>query len=1812
MFKIFRKFSRPTSAIFILLIVGNVLTPSLTWALTSGPTAPEATSFEPVDTTDMVNLGTGDFTYNIPLLEVPGPAGGYPLSLSYHAGIQPNEDASWVGLGWTLNPGAINRITNGLPDDFNGAKTTNRVYWQGGTTETNTFGVSVGIANVATVSGGLSFSQDTYRGSGVGGYLGASLGYNFKGGSGVGGNIGINAQVGVSPYGDTYSSIGIGLSIGKTGKMINVSASVGLSINSSGNVNSGLSGGISYKNIAAMGVSDKGVSGNVGSLGAHIGSGGSSISFGRAGFTSASNNSKDGQISTSVDDFQIDIPVYYLVNVHLGRTHVRYWMDETANLENYGSAFFPYSQQLDLKSIVFDSYHVQSYESMKTGDNPAKSLGGSFADYDQYSVNAQGLAGNIRPHHYTLSLYSQDIVKESDGTKEVLGYNIPQHSLGVQYRFINDFSNKVINNPPDIEVNKIITQTYYQPSPDPGENEWKSRLKKVYPVTTSTTIPLFFPYGSPETGVEGDASNLNLKRRIPYVPGSKHVEYFTNDDIINSLSSQKSKGFIDCKADGFVRSKTDGKVGAFTITNQSGVNYHFSLPAYAYNENTYSGKVDEKGRLSFNLVSQTGKYAYTWYLTGMTGPDYVDRGPSGVADGLLNEYDWGYWVDFQYGKWTDNYAWRNPSEGFNEDIDHRFQTFSSGNKEVYYLNAIKTKTNTAFFVKQIRADGRSLKEESPINNVSSPSIENVSKGTFYPWSTASLRLNSILLFDNKDLGTVNYNSLSNNYIHTFTETKTVVIFNPRTGGSRNTFTITRKIHSGQNVLDKFDIANAIFPKDKAIRVIDFDSDYSLTNGTSNSFDPDGKLYVQKPDANLVNIKFGKLSLNSITFKGKGGASNLIPATKFYYDLKKQDFKGQINSVDGVNKTATIAFYPNSGAFGVGDIISFSQSGNQYYGYIKDSPSAINNIGLLSTATPSSGAITNVNKSKNPPYNKDAYDLWGLYKSDFQDRRGFHLNRYTSEISAKNIDAWSLREIENSTGSKTKIEYESDTYGNVAIKTASISLASDIIYDTKSTDKPQYCGDVEGMVLVASNFGSFDFTKRFKVDDYTQTALQINYEIRPNPREDKPTIYITECNNYTNKVLAVTKDQLRILVCTRVTDRQNYDPNIYTVIPSLGAGKLYLPTGNLVPGGGLRVKSLSLENPSTGELRSTNYTYDYAGVSSGSTSYEPVPSLADQAQTETCYNDTYQTNLLKTLSLARDIPSPGVFYQKVRVSEEIKGLDDINIAVPGYTEYAFETFDRDMIDYSNRFPTYQSVSGTHRSQSYSTIRTTQVVLKDFTQRVGRLKSITLYDNGGRKVNETVHHYLHDEQNGQSFNDNITQYESLLNRFNKQGLIQETFNHARLVKSYENSYQLLGIISKKENFPAIQTGTTTVNFKTGITTENRNLAFDFYNGSVIKSLEVDGNGNSYVTETNYAYHNYPAMGLKANYLQDNSSNRHMIDQQSSSTTYKVSSPSDLTPVGLVSASAQTWSDQTDVIGVVGGEIQDKQLGIWRKKSTFNFIGPPGSSLLSDGLLPMASFGTFSNWSSDAEQLGWQKGSEITKYDYFSHAIEAKDINGNFAATKFSYDRSKVFATAANAGYKDFAFSSAEELPTLTTSNLLSFGGGVICAGTQSRDQAHTGQNSVKALANSRAFTYVLAPDQKIYHVSVWSSQQDAKIKYKLNNGALQAATTNQVGKSGTWTLLEADIPITQATSSLEIGCESSTSITYFDDFRVHPSNSSMTSYVYNSWNELTHILDNNNLYTEYEYDDMGRLTKIFQESFKNTRTLLTETKYHYANQ
>jgi len=115
-----KRYRRYLATFLTFLIVDSIVRPTIGFALTTGPHQQEYISFEEPNSSDMVNLLTGDFTYNMSLLDVPGPEGSFPIPLTYNAGIGLDQEASWAGLGWTLNVGAITRQINQYPDDASG------------------------------------------------------------------------------------------------------------------------------------------------------------------------------------------------------------------------------------------------------------------------------------------------------------------------------------------------------------------------------------------------------------------------------------------------------------------------------------------------------------------------------------------------------------------------------------------------------------------------------------------------------------------------------------------------------------------------------------------------------------------------------------------------------------------------------------------------------------------------------------------------------------------------------------------------------------------------------------------------------------------------------------------------------------------------------------------------------------------------------------------------------------------------------------------------------------------------------------------------------------------------------------------------------------------------------------------------------------------------------------------------------------------------------------------------------------------------------------------------------------------------------------------------------------------------------------------------------------------------------------------------------------------------------------------------------------------------------------------------------------
>ena len=165
--KKFRDVSRRAMAIcmaIVMLFPYGLPTPA--FALTGGPSQPEVQSFTPIGTSDMVDVFSGDFNYNIPLIDMDG----YPINISYNSGITMDQEASWVGLGWNINPGVINRSMRGVPDDFRGDIITKKFNMK----PNKTFGLKTGF--------GLEIVGAE---SGIGASVSYSIGVNYNNYNGV-------------------------------------------------------------------------------------------------------------------------------------------------------------------------------------------------------------------------------------------------------------------------------------------------------------------------------------------------------------------------------------------------------------------------------------------------------------------------------------------------------------------------------------------------------------------------------------------------------------------------------------------------------------------------------------------------------------------------------------------------------------------------------------------------------------------------------------------------------------------------------------------------------------------------------------------------------------------------------------------------------------------------------------------------------------------------------------------------------------------------------------------------------------------------------------------------------------------------------------------------------------------------------------------------------------------------------------------------------------------------------------------------------------------------------------------------------------------------------------------------------------------------------------------------------------------------------------------------------------------------------------------------------------------------------------------
>ncbi|MBX2922620.1 MAG: DUF3575 domain-containing protein [Chitinophagaceae bacterium] len=1698
------------AAFLTLVMLTDIFIPVCSYGLTSGPTAPEATSFEPIDTTDMVNLQTGEFTYNMPLLEVPGPEGGYPLSLSYHAGIQPNEDASWVGLGWTLNPGAVSRNVNGYPDDWYNPQNNSHVYMEEGVTKTYNVGVNIGIANTpATVGVDLSFSQDTYRGFGVGGSV--SIGKSWKLGKIA--NIGASIGIGISPYGsDAYVFGGVGVGIGLSEKL-GASVGIGFSTNFE-SVNAGASGGIDYSLAQSKKNRHHGFKGSL--LRASISTGGGKPSLSAAGITSSVSASEEAEVEYDRSSFSIDVPVYYF-NVSLGYSKTRYWIDKSTNVYThgsiYGSGWGEISETIGGNSMTnmvaydraFDTYALlEDPDEKNIVDNPDPNRvqGGAYPDFDDYRVVAQGLGGSMRPYLFQGEVLGQNR-KKADGSRSVNYYSPGATNTTPQFRFDGDFSNSYRQN--------------FNAYSNPALN-----LRLVAP-----------PFATPVYG-DGDGSYGYSGGKLA---GTKHI------DIGPAIKPSNPKGYN--KADRYLSNMIEG----FSITNESGVTYHYGLPAYSWGEENYQEKVKNSGfnKVYFNRGTKATPYAYTWYLTTVTGPDFVDRNSNGIADGN----DWGYWVNFEYGKWSNNYVWRNPSEGYHRDVDNEFQTCSMGTKEVYYLNAIRTRSHIALFEKDIRLDGKGA---SPSVFSKNTKQDYMYAGLFNGSSAQSLRLDKIYLLNASDS-----------------------LFVLPSSGNNNAYS--------PNVLDKTDVdaVNRYALEDKAIRIIDFSYDYSLCPYTANSF-----------NINTPTEKSGKLTLKNILFRGKGGSS-LIPPVRLEYELP-----GTSRVVQNSVTMSTTNFTTNNANFQVGDMVE-SLVGHMNYGVItgKAGPSGgIYTYSLANNAYSGGTTTAHIQTTKNPDYNKDRFDHWGLYKSDADTatiRENENKGRVTTDISGKMTDAWSLRRIISSTGSIIDIEYESKVYKSVLNSIVGLDV---VINNSVDGFVELYFPDINDFVYASSYFAIN--SKISFVALYTMLLPSIGKVM--DTRVSFPNMKVTSVP------LVATIIKTNIPYATYSDSLNTYN--------DFRVANVFCGRQDYKTGGGIRVKQLTI-NDNAGSIYSTTYNYKdpATGKESGVSSYEPnlldvrsfPGGISEDAKKKYKARLYYEMNSL--LRISREIPPPGVIHEYVRVTSGVKNSSESAArTVAGGVQYQFEVFRENMIYRNTRETPY-----THHEITQGTIDSRNISVKKFLHSLGEIKRKIQYDKDGKKLSETINHFLHDGLENLSDSLFFVNYKGRLSSYNYlghaydvkyQGLIQERYSEVKTVdeQGWTSASQVKATLSAREDYPCVPLGQTVINYVNGAQTTSQTLGFDFYNGMPVKSVETDAYGNRFMTETTPAYRKYSSMGVKVG----TSSNKHMLTQTTATAVYKVNASN--TKLGLASAGAEVWSNSVPSLDMAGAQVVQSggsNGNVWRLKSSYLWMPVNATT---DGLTPTGSFSEFNFATPGSSHANWKKTSEITLNDVYSKALEGADINNNYTATRLNHQSRKVELSGAPAKYYEIAFSGAEDDNLSQTANgFVKKADGTVASAA---GVAHTGSKSLKlGTSGKKGFIYTIECNKltpgRDYMASVWvkpvsGSASDVKLYYDKGGAALGNSISSGASTktAGSWKLINLKINGSDITAgaTVNIGCRNdhATVEAYVDDFRFQPLNAGTTAYVYDSFSgELTHMLDNSNLYTRFEYDAAGRLTAVYWE-------------------
>ena len=877
---------------------------------------------------------------------------------------------------------------------------------------------------------------------------------------------------------------------------------------------------------------------------------------------------------------------------------------------------------------------------------------------------------------------------------------------------------------------------------------------------------------------------------------------------------------------------------------------------------------------------------------------------------------------------------------------------------------------------------------------------------------------------------------------------------------------------------------------------------------------------------------------------------------------------------------------------------------------------------------------------NPAYNTEKYDAYGFYKRErtkqgddqFVNQNMTAVNAEGQSQASEDGSAWSLRRLRNPLGSVMEVSYERDQYASVL----GIASAQDVTFQDKGNGYGP-SGTFAAYNTANNNTAVTPFTldlrTRYKQGDviHIKGRLVNRYRVPTgSPSGGYTMVYCSRDYEKDHIVAEVTANTLKInspptalgapypggTIPPGVDHCSN--PTIPIPANSYDGFEEFVFETTLTTdrnGGDIRVAKISVQG-NDAPAQQTRYRY----TSAGGTAASSTGVLAQEPETA-----KYTT--LPEIADGPDYPVTPVIYGE---ATELRGTfrnaagqpDDQAIDVR--TVYGFYTPTPDMVSQTKTDVTEQTIYESGYS-NYAGYRVGLSMANNLTQvktaLIGQPKWVRSFDKRGVQEQETTYNYASD-----IINDAGLPHQGY---FSEGTLLSEMIKVTGTdnTQAAESRWFSLNK-SVKTVVPTYLVGTTTT--AGGMKSESKTVRYDFLSAAPLATEAVNALGLRFRSEQTPAYQlaAYANMGP----LVLAAGNKHMLTQTAATTVSKVLADGTLAPLGAATTTWQrTWTTDRTFSATQKQYVEATAPDpVWRLQRAFAW---QGKKLNADGTL--AGFVPFSwgNPTASGQNAGWVQQAEITHYDRYSRPLQTLDVNGLPAAEKAGYGQQYTLMGAANARYVEMAYSGAEDqVPAGTETH---FGGEVQDGGRQSADQHHTGAYSSLLAAGQTGFTY-RAPvgntsgvrTDRTYRASVWVYDNAAAPGLRLYF-ALNGTTVKEIGvadattkRAGNWLLLNLYAKLTSADGGkqLTVGCRNAgTGAAYADDFRFHPVDAPLTASVYDPHTkQLTYALDNDNLYTQYEYDAAGKPVCVFQEVLTlpgaapgAERRRVQESAYNYAH-